>query len=106
MIRLLELRTEKELSQRNMAKLLNISQGTYNNWENGNTQPCIEQLIALAQFFDVTVDYLVGNADEFANATVQKRLNRDEETMLSLYSALPEQAKSAVKTLMSAITEK
>ena len=51
MIRLFELRTEKELSQRAVAKEMSVSQGTYNNWENGKTQPSIEQLIALSNFF-------------------------------------------------------
>ena len=50
MIRLLELRNEKKLSQRDIAKLFNVSQGTYNNWENARTQPSLEQLIALADF--------------------------------------------------------
>lgn len=64
MIRLLELRTEKELSQREVAKRLFVSQGTYNNWENGKTQPSIEQLILLSKLFDVSIDYLVGNCDD------------------------------------------
>ena len=51
MIRLFELRTEKGLSQRQMAKELNISQGTYNNWGNGRTQLSIEQLKQLSAFF-------------------------------------------------------
>ncbi len=50
---------------------MNVSQGTYNNWENENTQPSIEQLIALADFFEVSVDYLVGRTDDMGN-TVQK----------------------------------
>lgn len=64
MIRLLELRNEKNLSQRELAKIMNVSQGTYNNWENANTQPSIEQLIVLADFFGVSVDYLIGRTDE------------------------------------------
>ena len=64
MIRLFELRTEKNLSQREVAKQLYISQGTYNNWENGKTQPSIEQLIALSKLFDVSIDYMVGNAND------------------------------------------
>ena len=64
MIRLLELRTEKELSQRDVAKKLFISQGTYNNWENGKTQPSIEQLILLSKLFDVSIDYIVGNTND------------------------------------------
>ncbi len=64
MIRLLELRNEKEWSQREVAKRLYISQGTYNNWENGKTQPSIEQLISLSKLFDVSIDYIVCNSPE------------------------------------------
>lgn len=35
MIKLSELRNEKGLTQREIAKIFNVSQGTYNNWENG-----------------------------------------------------------------------
>ena len=59
MIRLFDLRKEKNMSQRQMAKFFNVTQGTYNNWEQGNTQPSIEQLIELARFFSVSVDYLI-----------------------------------------------
>ena len=61
MIRLLELRTNEGLTQRDVAKALFISQGTYNNWENGKTEPSIEQLIALSRFFGESIDYIVGN---------------------------------------------
>ena len=69
MIRLLELREEKKLSQREMAKTFFISQSTYNNWENGKTQPSIEQLIMISKFFGVSIDYLVYNED--AETTVK-----------------------------------
>lgn len=72
MIRLFELRTEKELSQREIAKRLFISQGTYNNWENGKTQPSIEQLILLSKLFDVSIDYIVGNSDDHEIKLPQK----------------------------------
>lgn len=60
MIKLSELRNEKGLTQREIAKIFNVSQGTYNNWENGKTQPSIEQLVTIADFFGVSIDYLVG----------------------------------------------
>ena len=67
MNRLLELRTENNLTQRAIAKLLNVSQGTYNNWENSNTQPSIEQLIQLSRLFKVSIDYIVRNSDDYGS---------------------------------------
>lgn len=105
MIRLLELRTEKELSQRQMAKILNISQGTFNNWENGNTQPSIEQLIQLATFFDVSVDYLIGYADDFGGIT-HNGLNNEESKFLILYKDLNERTKKAILTVLKDLNNK
>ena len=76
MKRLYELRTEKGLSQRGMAANFNVSQGTYNNWENGRTQPSVEQLVALANFFGVSVDYLVRNDIKDSLTEEQRKLFR------------------------------
>ena len=77
MIRLLELRQEKGLTQRQVAKALFVSQGTYNNWENGRTQPSIEQLIALSDFFGESIDYIVGNSKEFPPKNEEKKPRED-----------------------------
>ncbi len=95
MIRLYELRAEKGLSQRDMAKELRVSQATYNNWENEKTQPSIEQLIALAEFFGVSVDYLIGRSGEEFVTPLPK-----ENEMISLYLALDEDSRNAVKCII------
>lgn len=66
MIKLSELRNEKGLTQREIAKIFNVSQGTYNNWENGKTQPSIEQLVAIADFFGVSIAILSGEREKTA----------------------------------------
>ena len=77
MIRLLELRQEKGLTQREIAKAMFVSQGTYNNWENGRTQPSIEQLVALSRFFGETVDYLIGNGSSEKQDTAVNKTDKD-----------------------------
>ena len=105
MIRLLELRTERELSQRDMAKALNISQGTYNNWENSNTQPSIEQLIALAKFFGVSVDYIIGNTDDFGVINYETSDTKNK-SILAMYAAASPQLQEAIKTILNETTKK
>ncbi|MBQ9117963.1 MAG: helix-turn-helix transcriptional regulator [Clostridia bacterium] len=61
--RLRELRLEKEVSQTNIAKMLNMSKMAISHWESGNSEPSIEQLKLLARYFDVSIDYLVGFGD-------------------------------------------
>lgn len=78
MIRLLELRTREGLTQRDVAKALFVSQGTYNNWENGKTEPSIEQLIALSQFFGEPIDYIVNNEIENKDKIIEKQNKKRE----------------------------
>ena len=54
------IREYKKLSQKQVAEAINVSQQMFNNYENGKSRPSIETLIALANFFDVSIDELVG----------------------------------------------
>lgn len=58
------LRKELGLSQKQIANILHISQQTYSDYENRKTEPTSETLIAIANYFEVTVDELLGR-DEF-----------------------------------------
>ena len=93
MIRLFELRAEKNLSQRELAKKLNVSQGTYNNWENGKTEPSIEDLIEISKLFKVSVDYLVGNQVE------EVSVKEDESTLRKIYRAIQKLDEESLEAL-------
>ena len=58
--RLKELRIEKNLTQKQLSKKLNVSEDSIYNWENGRSEPSITDLINLSIILDVTIDYLVG----------------------------------------------
>ena len=58
--RLKELRIEKRIGQMELAKSINVSKGIISLWENGLREPTLSNLIALAQCFEVSIDYLVG----------------------------------------------
>lgn len=58
--RLKELRLEKNCSQADLGKMLCLSKMAVSHWEKGNSEPSIAQLKILADFFDVSVDYLIG----------------------------------------------
>lgn len=51
---------EKSVGQIELSKAINVSKGIISLWENGLREPTLTNLIALAQFFEVTIDYLVG----------------------------------------------
>lgn len=54
------LRTVKGKDQKEVATALNVSPKTISHWETGYTEPSINQLIQLADFFEVSIDELVG----------------------------------------------
>ena len=61
--RLLELRKEKGLSQASLAKSLDVSRGVICYWETDKSEPTAPNLVKVADFFGVTVDYLLGRTD-------------------------------------------
>lgn len=103
MIRLRDLRAEKNISQRKMAEMFSVSQGTYNNWEQGNTQPSIEQLIELARFFSVSVDYLIGNSDDEGYIKIQEVLSNDDVATLHTVKTLPEDSKQLLMDFIASL---
>lgn len=60
-MRLKKLRKAKGLSQTQLANELGMIQQTYSNYENEKREPNIATLIKLADYFDVSVDYLIGH---------------------------------------------
>lgn len=58
--RLKELRTEKHVGQVQLARAIDVSKGIISLWENGLREPGLSNLIALAKFFEVSIDYLAG----------------------------------------------
>lgn len=61
--RLKTLRKEKELSQKQLAEILNTTNSSICDWESGRAEPNIEMLIRISEFFGVSVDYLLGLED-------------------------------------------
>ena len=61
--RLKELRTERNITQKNLASAVLVTERFYQLMERGKSRPGIDTVIALADYFDVSIDYLVGRSD-------------------------------------------
>ena len=61
--RIQDLRIDSDLSQKKLVKILHISQRSYSHYETGSRNIPIEMLIRLADYYDTTIDYLVGRTD-------------------------------------------
>lgn len=57
-----ELREDKKISQKELAKKIYVTVGTISNYENNQHYPDIEKLIMLADYFNVSTDYLLGRS--------------------------------------------
>ena len=64
--RIRDLRLDHNLSQQQIAELLNVKQNTYSQYEIGTLNYPIDVLIKLARFYNTSVDYLLGLTDERA----------------------------------------
>ena len=62
-MRLKELRKKKRVSQVKMAIDLNMNQNTISRYETGEREPGINELIRIADYFNVSIDYLLEQAD-------------------------------------------
>ena len=62
--RLKFLRKQKKLTQKQLADNLEITERTIRSYEIGENIPSIETFIKIADFFDVSIDYLVGRSDD------------------------------------------
>lgn len=63
MLRLKELRTKKHISQVKLAMDLNMNQNSISRYENGEREADYKTLIKFADYFGVSVDYLLGRTD-------------------------------------------
>ncbi|MBO4940072.1 MAG: helix-turn-helix transcriptional regulator [Clostridia bacterium] len=61
--RLIEQRKLNHVTQRQMAEYLNMAQPSYIRYKNGSAQPTLENLVKIADYFDVSVDYLLGRTE-------------------------------------------
>ncbi len=58
-MRLREIREDRQLSQRQLAEILNVKQNTYSQYETEKRQIPVTMLITLANYYNVSVDYLL-----------------------------------------------
>ena len=61
--RIQDLRTDADLSQKQISEILHISQRSYSHYETGSRNIPIEMLIRLANYYETSIDYLVGRTD-------------------------------------------
>ncbi|RKI36739.1 XRE family transcriptional regulator [bacterium D16-51] len=84
--RLRALRQEKNLTQTELAKKMNVAKTTIASYEQGKNEPNLSMLIKIADYFNVSIDYLLGNSDGriISDQELYDRLGLTDEAICSL----------------------
>lgn len=91
--RLKKLRNERNVSQDTVGKSLNIGGRTIGNYESGERLPSLDTLVKLADYYEVSTDYLLGRTDN--------RAVNDAGAEVSLYEKLPPEGQEEMSTLLN-----
>lgn len=98
-----ELRQSRGMTQKELAKVLYVSDGTISNYENGVHYPDVEKLMDIANFFNVTTDYLLGRCknnlspDLFSETLIGSKTTGE---ILENIQSLDEDHKHALKVIL------
>ncbi len=93
MLKIKEIRKEKNYTQKDLANFLNKSITTICDWERGRTEPSTDDLIQLAKIFKCSVDYLLGIENEEGALIINTNLNNDENYLINILRQLNNEKK-------------
>lgn len=102
------LRVENGLTQKELAKILNSTDKNIWNYEKGLATPPYEILVAYANYFEVTTDYLMGRTDDFGARTaapVSDGLSSEERRLINQYRTLPDKIKKTIRDQIEIYSE-
>ena len=96
------LRTKYNISQQQLAELVGVSQQSINKYENHKIEPDIQTLIKIAEYFNTSVDYLIGHTDidHIIEKVFSYDLNKDEAALIDNYRKLSPKQKYAVSLII------
>ena len=98
-----ELRQDRGLTQKELGKILSVSTGTISNYENGVHYPDLEKLVQLADYFQVSTDYLLGRREYTQTARAAQTCHSQEETLTKIIHGLlqlPEDRRQALALII------
>ena len=109
------LRTDANVTQKELALELGFCKNIICEWEHGRCEPSIDALKKIGAFFSVSVDYLIGNSDDFGNigatpkefgATDLNPLTSQEKALLNCFDKLDEYQRESIMIQVKALAEK
>lgn len=104
---LLKIRTEKKLSQVNIATKIGVAQETVSGYEIGRAYPTVENLLKLCDILNVSSDFLLDKTDVRTpvNSLVMDNFSKDELELLAVYRTLPPSKKERALGMLMGLAE-
>lgn len=103
MLNLKEIREEKNLQQKDIAKSLNRTPACISSWETGKTEPSIDDIIKLADLLEVSTDYLLGRTNENNIIEEIRDYSPLHKKMISLFNNLSHEDRMQTLGFMQAL---
>ena len=102
------LREKNGVSQKQLAKVLGVSQQSVNKYENQTTDPDIPRLMQIANYFNTSVDFLVGNTDieRKYEEVHENHLNNNELMVMSEYRETDRTGQEIILSLLRKLNQK
>lgn len=100
-MRLKELRESHSLTQSELGEQLGLSKSAIGNYENGHRQPDMQTLSQMADYFHVTIDYIVGRSN-----LPTFDISAKEDKMLQIFRTVPEDKQVLLLELFIALSGK
>lgn len=94
-----KLRDEAGVTQKQLADAIGVSQQSINKYENHNIEPDIRTLIRIADFFHISIDYLVGHR-LMCDPVDLRNFSPEEFQLIAKYRRLSQKQKSCIETVM------
>ncbi len=102
--RLKDLRDDKDLRQKDVAKIINTSSNYYGNYESGKRPIPFERVIELANFYNVSIDYIAGRTTDKRGLT-RSELSDKETELIKKFRSLSESGKGRILERMDIIVQ-
>ncbi|MDF2565101.1 MAG: transcriptional regulator, family [Massilibacillus sp.] len=93
-----KLRTNNNMTQEDLGKLLNVSQSTIAYYESGKKQPSLETIIVIADYFRVSVDYLLDRVNSFNSTSQITDISQDNLNLLRKINNLPDADRKEIES--------
>lgn len=102
-----KLREEKGVTQKQLADVISVSQQSINKYENHNIEPDIDTLIKMADYFETSVDYIVGHSKIRRKIEIVNSydLNAEEAKLVEDYRKLSNKQRFSIALILENYTD-